>query len=199
MIKPSISSVCFLCVFALISASCSWMSTGRITPQPEDFQIPSNTEKSARIYFDFHSSRNGHTIDIFRRGLEDNPTFKEAVYISELPKQGVSCNITFFNEPRSPFIFAWAIFSGLSMGIIPFYDAHGDRHTFIYELYVDGDLKNSYQYLITMKALWWIGAPLLKPFLPRDWTGTVDSENYDKAVIGTARAFWLDAHKDGFL
>jgi hypothetical protein len=174
------------------------MSAGRVTPQPEDFQIPSNTEKSARIYFYFYPIPYSHTIDILRRGLEDNPTFKEAVYISELPNQGVSCSITFSIEPRSPFILAWAIFSGLSMGTIPLYDAHGDRHTVTYELYVNGDLKNSYQYLITMKGLWWIGAPLLKPFLPRDWTGSLDSENYAKAVIGTARAFWVDAHEDGF-
>jgi hypothetical protein len=174
------------------------MSAGRVTPQPEDFQIPSNTEKSARIYFYFYPIQDSHTINILRRGLEDNPTFKEAVYISELLKEGVSCKITFFNDPRSPLHLAWRFFSGLTMGIIPLYDAHGDRQTFTYELYVDGDLKKSYQYLITMKELWWIGAPLLKPFLPRDWTGNVDSENYDKVVIGTARAFWVDAHEDGF-
>jgi hypothetical protein len=174
------------------------MSTGQITPQPEDFQIPSNTEKSARIYFSFHPIQYSHTINILRRGLEDNPTFKEAIYISELPKEGVFCNITFANEPRSPLLLAWAFLSGLSMGIIPLYDAHGDRQTFTYELYVDSDLKKSYQYLITMKRLWWIGAPLLKPLLPNDWTDKVDDENYDNAVIGTARAFWLDAHADGF-
>ena len=176
------------------------MSAGRITPQPDDFKLPANTEKSSRIYFDLYPIRPSRDlIDPLRRGLEDNPTFMEAVYISEPPKEGVFCNITFAREPRSPLLWAWVLVSGISIGIIPFYDDYGDRLTLTYELYVDSDLKKSYQYVIIARGLWWIGAPLLKPILPSDWTGSIaDSENYDRAVIGTARAFWLDAHADGF-
>jgi hypothetical protein len=188
-----------LLVCALISVSCSWMAAHQVTPHPDDFKTPSGTEKSATIHFNFyppHIPSNG--IKPFQRGLEDNPTVKEAVYISEAPKEGLFCSITIEIRPGTPLFYTWAYVSGISLGMIPFWDVNGIQRIFTYKVYVNGNFSKSYQYVSTIKSVFWIGLPLLKPFLSSDWTNSVaNGEDYDKAIIGTGRAFWLDAHADG--
>lgn len=132
-------------------------------------------------------------------GLLDNPTFKESVYMSEPPEKGLFCLIKLTRESRPPLTMAWAFLSGISLALIPFVDSSGDRYVVTYDLYVDKDLKKSYQYEIVARGLIWLGAPLLKPFMPADWKESLVNEKVlEKAFHSTVRAFWQDAHEDDY-
>lgn len=82
--------------------------------------------------------------------------------------------------------------------LVPLYDSDY-RMTLTHELYVNKDLEKSYSYQIIARGLMWIGTPLLKPLLPSEWTfGVFDADSRNTAIIGTALAFWQEAHEDGF-
>jgi hypothetical protein len=190
-------------LFALILwgflASCAWMSVGQVTPQLDDFSVQPYRGGNGRIYYAVREIDVGTEIfQSLQLGLLDNPTFKESVYMSEPPERGVFCLITLRRESRPPFMMAWAFLSGISLALIPFVDSSGERYAVTYDLYIDKDLKKAYQYEIVARGLIWLGAPLLKPFMPADWKESlVNQRALGKGFLSTARAFWHDAHEDG--
>lgn len=191
-------------LFALLTlwaslASCAWMSVGQVTPQPDDFSVPPYRGGNGKIYYAVRQIDVGKEMfQSLQLGLLDNPTFKESVYMSEPPERGIFCLITLTRESRPPFLMAWAFLSGISLALIPFVDSSGARYVVTYDLYIDKELKKAYQYEIIERGLIWLGAPVLKPFMPADWKESlVNGKALQKAFLSTARAFWHDAHEGG--
>ena len=180
-------------VFAV--SSCSWMDVSTITLHFEPIDDLSEVSPGSPIYFDVGKDLNS---DAFQRELDAHLGIQKWVHVTAIPQNGIFCKVLSEREPRSPMMWAWVAVSVLSLTAVPYYDGYGDRTTMSYELYIDGDLKKSYQYRITVSGLMWIGAPLVKPFLSADWV-FLDTASENEAFMSTIRAFLVDAHRDGFL
>lgn len=105
-------------------------------------------------------------------------------------------------EPSSKRVYYnfWGFLSVLSLGILPFYDHEGERVTVRYDLYVDRQFKRSYAYLASRRGLFWLGAPLVKPLLPSDWSESIVARDVWLSVFRTtARQVMADVKRDGIL
>lgn len=130
-----------------------------------------------------------------QRRLGNAQLFLRATTTEGPPERGihVSVDAVYFPEPES-----WmhppclsAMLSGVTLGIIPYYcDETGVKVR--YDLYVNRQLKKSYQYEIRKKGL----AGLL--ILPFAWLSLFTDDLAD-AIVQTTRQFIFDAAQDGFL
>lgn len=188
-------------VLAVVLSSCSWMGVGSVSPLWREADAPAVESSSKRIYYNIDLSVEHRTIaDAIRHGFGTGAGRSEAIYISEPPNDGIFYRVTLDRLPRPALSNFWGFLSALSLGILPFYDHEGERVSVRYDLYVDRQFKRSYTYLASRRGLFWLGTPLVKPFLPSDWSESIiDYEVWLSAFRATARQFVKDAVKDGAL
>jgi len=84
--------------------------------------------------------------------------------------------------------FQWLSF--LSLFVIPSYDEES-RYIVQYDLYLDGELKNTYRYEVTRETWIWLG---LTPFV---WINAL-TPGKGEALAFTVDGFFHDAARDGF-
>ncbi|MFO0773598.1 MAG: hypothetical protein U0172_02900 [Nitrospiraceae bacterium] len=110
------------------------------------------------------------------------------------------CRIQIVPKPQD-FLFLkvpWWIISFASLTAIP---AYIDESIYIsYELYRNEQLVQRFKYEIQSEGIYWLGAPLLTPFVPSDWAlGLPDNANRLRPYRATAELFLQDAHAAGLL
>ena len=130
-----------------------------------------------------------------QRKLGSRQLFLQATASESPPEKGIYLFIDAVYLPQtklgSPPPCPWGILSGVTLGIIPYYcDETGVNVR--YDLYVDRQLKQSYQYEIGKKGM----AGLL--ILPFAWLNLFTDDLAD-AIVLTTREFILDASRDGYL
>lgn len=183
----------------VVLSSCSWMGVGSVSPLWRDADAPAVEPSSKRIYYNLDLSLEyGAVADAIRQGFGTHAGRSEAVYISEPPKDGIFYKVTLDRRPRSALSNFWGFLSVLSLGILPFYDHEGERVNVRYDLYIDRQFKRSYTYLASRRGLFWLGAPLVKPLLPSDWSESiVAQEVWLRVFQTTAWQVMEDVKKDG--
>lgn len=186
---------------AVVLSSCSWMGVGSVSPLWRDGDAPAVEPSSKRVYYNIDLSLEyGAIAGAIRQGFGTDAGRPEAVYISEPPKDEIFYKVTLDRRPRSALSNFWGFLSVLSLGILPFYDHEGERVTVRYDLYVDRQFKRSYAYLASRRGLFWLGAPLVKPLLPSDWSESIVARDVWLSVFRTtARQVMADVKRDGIL
>ena len=158
-------------------------------------------------------------LDAIRKGLVSPSTFQAAHPENDIPETGlyVSVELAHHSETvppmRSRGTFGRSLnlfLSMVTMYAIPYYGEPGgstrgpwastSSMVLTYTLYVDGARKEAYPYLVNVKVLRWILAPLVFPFLSTEWdTPFSDARRAQELLTSTARQFLRDAQRDGLL
>lgn len=186
---------------AVVLSSCSWMGAGVVGPLLGDAEVPTGAPSTKRVYYNIDLRAEYRAIaDVIRQGLGKEAGESEAVYMSEPPDHGLFYKVTLDRQPHTALSNFWMFVSALSLGILPFYDHEGERVSVRYDLYADRQFKRSYTYMVSRRGLFWLGTPLVKPFLPSDWSeSVVDNQVWLGAFQATARQAMKDVKKDGAL
>lgn len=129
-----------------------------------------------------------------QRKLGSRQLFLQATASESPPEKGVYLFIDAAYIPEAklgaPPPCPWGILSGVTLGIIPYYcDETGVRVR--YDLYIDRQIKKSYQYEIRKKG---VTDLLLLPFA---WLNLFTDDLADAIVLTTHRLI-LDAARDGY-
>src|SRR5262249_2563405 len=114
--------------------------------------------------------------------------FKRAVVTVSPPATGVHVSVYMTKgPPMSP----WCNASDWTWGVFPCYD---DRiiSQVHFDVFVDQAFKQSYQYDIRKRGVFWIG------LLPLAWVSLFNT-HYTEAFSATVYQFITDAKRDGFL
>jgi hypothetical protein len=125
-----------------------------------------------------------------RRVFAENGVFATANAAVAPPKKGVFCSVHVEYLPLSEGEAWFLSLSHASAGIIPSYNGTSG-HLVRYDLYVDTELKKSYEYRINTKQAIWLG------LLPFSWVNWLTYDLGD-AFRATAYQFFVDAALDGY-
>ena len=129
--------------------------------------------------------------DELRRVFEENGVFAAAKAAVVPPDKGVYCSVQVEYVPLSKGEAFFLSLSHASAGIIPSYNGTSG-HVVTYELYIDKELKKSYEYKIGTKQFIWLG------LLPISWVNWLTYDLGD-AFRATTYQFFVDAALDGYL
>ncbi len=197
--RRKISCILLAVGAAAIVASCSWMGVGSVSPSFEEAEFPTVTTSTHRVYYSVDLRIGYRTIaDAIRQEIGKTAGQAEAAYMSEPPDHGLFCKVTIDPQPRSGLSNLWMFASVLSLGILPFYDYEGERVSVRYDLYADRQFTRSYTYVVSRRGLFWLGAPLVKPFLSPQWSQSIgDDEAWRNAFRATVQHLIKDATGDG--
>ena len=130
------------------------------------------------------------TYEPLRRAFAENQMFTETIPAQKPPAIGRFCAVDIATTPHSKEYFFAQHFQLGFAGLIPSYSGESG---FImkYDLYIDGNLKKTYQYEVKRRLWVWLG------FLPFLWVNAL-TPSQGEAVGSTASQFFHDAHQDGF-
>lgn len=135
------------------------------------------------------------TYEELERVFEQNRIFTKAIAISAPPEKGIFCAVEVIYKPPST---SAHLFTALTFGsifpvplfFVPSYSGESG-HIVKYNLYVDQEMKKTYEYQITRKEAAWFG---LLPFV---WVNLLTPSERE-AFRATAYQFFLDAQQDGY-
>jgi hypothetical protein len=138
-------------------------------------------DPSLSTYGDFEELRSAFVQD---RGAE-------MIEAQTPPQHGVFCSVDVTSKPHSS---EAGFFQMLTVGSIGFIPSYSGESGYIvrYDLYVDGDLKKRYVYVITRQLTAWLG---LLPFI---WVNALTPSD-GEALASTVGGFFRDVKRDGFL
>ncbi len=117
--------------------------------------------------------------------------FSETVASSAPPAKGLYCSVTVDYRPLSESDAFFLSLSHISATIFPSYNSTSG-HLVRFDLYIDGDLKKSYEYAINKRQAVWAG------LVPVAWINFFTWDLAD-AFRATAYQFLVDAALDGYL
>jgi len=129
----------------------------------------------------------------FRSAFAEERRFVETIAVNAPPQRGLFCSVDLTTKPRSRsrgFSDFPLWLTMLSFQVIPYYDEES-RYIVRYDLYLDGELKNTYRYEVTRETWIWLG---LIPFV---WINALTS-SHGEALASTVDGFFHDAAQDGF-
>ena len=132
--------------------------------------------------------------DELERIFEESRIFSKTIASDTVPEKGIYCAVAAAAKPASGLAHFFHGFAEPWLPpsqMLPYYSGEAG-YVVEYELYVDKELKKTYQYEITKKGVAWI---LLLPFA---WINFFTYSEED-AFRATAYQFFLDAERDGYL
>lgn len=138
-------------------------------------------DPSLSTYGDFEELRSAFVKD---RGAE-------MIEAQTPPQRGVFCSVDVTSKPHSSKAWFFQVLTAISIGFIPSYSGESG-YIVRYDLYIDGDLKKRYVYVITRQLSVWLG---LLPFI---WVNALTPSD-GEALASTVDGFFRDVKRDGFL
>ncbi len=127
----------------------------------------------------------------FERVFTEGGAFYSAIPASVPPDRGVYCSVEVSYVPMTDTDAVFLSISQYSASFLPSY-IHTSGYTVRYDLYLDRDLKKSYEYKITRKQFVWV---VVFPFA---WINLL-THDLKEAFRATAYQFFMDAALDGYL
>ncbi len=141
--------------------------------------------------FFYHFPARLQDYEELRLAFTDSGLFSETVASSAPPAKGLYCSVAVDYRPLSESDAFFLSLSHMSATIFPSYNS-SSGHLVRFDLYIDGDLKKSYEYAINKRQAVWAG------LVPVAW---INFFTWDlaEAFRATAYQFLVVAALDGYL
>lgn len=120
-----------------------------------------------------------------KEALRKRHPFQDADVVEDMPKTGLFYLVTVEQKPVSLSVLAAGYLSYSTLGILPAWSTK-DGFVIRYDLFVNGEKTNKYEYEVTRKSAVWLG---LLPFI---WVNLLTYSEAD-AIQATAYQFFKEA------